>query len=67
MRATARLRGCDTDTVGHCLPGVGGPCRRRREYFFRQVPFTECQVDELWTFVYKKAKPLPGLEKLAGR
>jgi IS1 family transposase len=58
---------CDKDTVCHWLPRIGRHCRRVREYFFRHVPLTECQLDELWTFVYKKEKQLTMLEKLAGR
>jgi IS1 family transposase len=67
IRATARLMECDKDTVCHWLPHVGRHCRHLRKYFFRQVHLTECQLDELWTFVYKKEKHLTMLEKLAGR
>ena len=31
------------------------------------VHLTECQLDELWTFVYKKEKHLTAFEKLVGR
>lgn len=67
IRATARLMECDKDTVCRWLPRVGRHCRRVREYFFRHVHLIECQLDELWTFVYKKEKRLTMLEKLAGR
>src|SRR3972149_4353940 len=67
IRATARLMERDKDTVCHWLPRVGRHCRRVREYFFRHLHLTECQLDELWTFVYKKEKQLTMLEKLAGR
>lgn len=67
LRTTARLMECDKDTVCHWLPGVGRHCHRLREYFFRHLHCAECQLDELWTFVYKKEKQLTGLEKLAGR
>jgi IS1 family transposase/transposase-like protein len=67
IRATARLMECDKDTVCHWLPQVGRHCRRLRLYFFRHLHLTECQLDELWTFVYKKEKHLTLLEKLAGR
>jgi len=67
IRATARLMECDKDTVCHWLPRVGRHCRRVRKYFFRHVHLTECQLDELWTFVYKKEKQLTMLEKLAER
>jgi len=67
IRATARLMECDKDTVCHWLPRVGQHCQDVRQYFFRQLHLTECQVDELWTFVFKKEKHLTILEKLAGR
>lgn len=66
IRATARLMECDKDTVCHWLPRVGRHCRRLLDYFFRHLHLTECQLDELWTFVYKKEKHLTLLEKLAG-
>jgi len=58
---------CDKDTVCHWLPRVGRHCQRVLAYFFRHLHFSECQLDELWTFVYKKEKHLTMLEKLAGR
>src|SRR5712692_9466570 len=67
IRATARLMECDKDTVCHWLPRVGRHCQRVLDYFFRHLHFSECQLDELWTFVYKKEKHLTMLEKLAGR
>jgi IS1 family transposase len=36
-------------------------------YFFRNLHLTECQLDELWTFVYKKEDHLTAFEKLARR
>ncbi len=67
IRATARLMECDKDTVCHWLPRVGRHGQRVLDYFFRDLHLSECQLDELWTFVYKKEKHLTMLEKLAGR
>ena len=67
IRTTALLMECDKDTVCHWLPGIGRHCRRVLDYFFRALHLTECQLDELWTFVYKKEKHLTVLEKLARR
>jgi hypothetical protein len=58
---------CDKDTVCHWLPRVGRHSQRVLDYFFRHLHLSECQLDELWTFVYKKEKQLTMLEKLAGR
>lgn len=33
-------------------------------YFFRDLHLSECQLDELWTFVYKKADQLDPVEQL---
>ncbi|HEX9597025.1 MAG TPA: hypothetical protein VF982_09130 [Anaerolineales bacterium] len=67
LRATARLVECDKDTVCGWLPRLGRHGRRLIEYFFRNLHLRECQLDELWTFVYKKEEQLTALEKLAGR
>ena len=66
VRAVARNIECDKDTVRLWLPRVGRHSRRLLDYFFRHLHLTECQLDELWTFVYKKEKHLTALEKLAG-
>jgi hypothetical protein len=34
-------------------------------YFFRNLHLHECQLDELWTFISKKAAQLTPLETLA--
>jgi IS1 family transposase len=35
-------------------------------YFFRNLHLSECQLDELWTFIYKKEDHLTPLEQLLG-
>ena len=67
IRATARNIGCDKDTVAQWLPRVGRHCQRLLDYFLRELHLTECQLDELWTFVYKKEKHLTAFEKMLGR
>ena len=54
IRTVGRNIECDKDTVSHWLPRVGRHCLRLIHYFFRNLHLTECQLDELWTFVYKK-------------
>jgi hypothetical protein len=56
IRATARNLGVDKDTVAHWLPRVGRRCQQLLDYFLRDLHLTECQLDELWPFVYKKEK-----------
>lgn len=67
IRGVARTIDCDKDTVCAWIPRVGRHCRNLTEYFFRELHLTECQLDELWTFVYKKEGRLTALEKMAPR
>lgn len=66
IRATARLLGVDKDTVCGWLPGLGRHGARVMAYHFRHLHLSECQLDELWTFVYKKEEHLDPVEQLAG-
>jgi IS1 family transposase len=66
IRATARLLNLDKDTVCHWLPRLGQHCNRVMSYFFRNLHLTECQLDELWTFIFKKEDQLTPLDKLLG-
>lgn len=65
IRATGRLVEADKDTVNHWLPTLGHHCQRVMNYFFRNLHLRGCQLDELWTFIYKKERQLTPLEKLA--
>ena len=65
IRATGRLLDVDKDTVNHWLPVLGRHCQHVMTYFFRNLHLHECQLDELWTFIAKKAAQLTPLEKLA--
>lgn len=64
IRATGRTLAVDKDTVNHWLPGLGRHCQGVMNYFFRNLPLTECQLDELWTFIAKKEAHLTPLEQL---
>ncbi len=66
IRATARILEADKDTVCDWLPRLGEHCTRVLNYHFRNLHLTECQLDELWTFVYKKEAQLDPLEQVAG-
>ncbi len=54
LRATGRMVGLDKDTLCGWLPQLGQHCEGVMNYFFRNLHLSECQLDELWTFVYKK-------------
>lgn len=64
IRATGRLIEADKDTVQRWLPILGQHCGGLMNYFFRNLHLTECQLDELWTFVFKKEAHLTALEQL---
>ncbi|MBI1801049.1 MAG: helix-turn-helix domain-containing protein [Chloroflexi bacterium] len=64
IRTTGRLLGLDKDTVCHWLPRLGEHCNGVMNYFFRNLHLSECQLDELWTFVYKKEDQLDPVDKL---
>jgi hypothetical protein len=48
------------------LPRLGEHCRQLMNYFFRNLHLNECQLDELWTFVYKKEDRLTPVDELLG-
>ncbi|OGG49011.1 MAG: hypothetical protein A3F84_14340 [Candidatus Handelsmanbacteria bacterium RIFCSPLOWO2_12_FULL_64_10] len=45
---------------------MGEHCNGVMSYFFRDLHLSECQLDELWTFIYKKEDRLTPLEQLLG-
>lgn len=64
IRATGRLLGVDKATVNRWRPAVGRHCQGVMNYFLRDLHLQECQLDELWTFIYKQEAHLTPLEKL---
>ncbi len=66
IRATARLMAVDKDTVCAWLPRLGAHCQQLMSYFFRNLHLNECQLDELWTFIYKKEEQLKPVDELLG-
>ena len=66
IRATGRLLTLDKDTIGHWLPRLSAHCNGLMTYFFRDLHLSECQLDELWTFIYKKQEHLKPVDELLG-
>src|SRR6266498_680803 len=66
IRATARVLGIDKDTVCSWVCQLGAHCAAVAAYHFRQLHLSECQLDELWTFVRKKEERLTPLEQMLG-
>lgn len=59
LRATGRIVQIDKDTACDWLNRAGQQCRLLMLYFWRDLHVTECQLDELWSFVHTKEDHLP--------
>jgi len=64
IRATGRIVQVDKDTVCNWLNRAARQCRLVMLYFWRQLHLTECQLDELWSFVHTKEANLLGAKLL---
>jgi IS1 family transposase len=59
LRATGRIVQVDKDTACDWLARAGQHCRLVQLYLWRDLHVTECQLDELWSFVHTKEQHLP--------
>ncbi len=59
LRATARIVEIDKDTACDWLSRAARHCRVVMLYLWRDLHVTECQLDELWSFVHTKEHNLP--------
>lgn len=59
LRSTARITGVAINTVVKLLRDVGAACLRYQDEVMRDLPCTKLQCDEIWSFVYSKAKNVP--------
>lgn len=53
-RSCARIKGVDKDTVQRILERARLHCEKVLNDLLRDLNLTECQVDELWSFIKKK-------------
>jgi len=58
LRATARIVQIDKDTACAWLDRAAHQARRVLLAHWRDLPITECQLDELWSFVHTKERNL---------
>jgi IS1 family transposase len=58
IRATARIVQIDKDTATDWLNRAAQHCRQVMLYLWRNLHVTECQLDELWSFVHTKEQNL---------
>jgi IS1 family transposase/transposase-like protein len=66
LRGTGRIVNVDKDTVSHWLSKAGAHCWAVTLSLVHSLHITECQLDELWSFVYKKEMNLSLLERVLG-
>jgi len=64
LRGTGCIVEVDKDTVCDWLDRAGRHCRAVTTYLFDNWHITECQLDELWSFVRKKEAHLTIAEKV---
>ena len=58
VRSTARIVEVDKDTICDWLDRAAQHCRLVMLYLWRNLHITECQLDELWSFVHTKQRNL---------
>jgi IS1 family transposase len=56
IRATCRMTGVAKNTVVKLLSDLGDACAKHQDETFRNLNCKRLQVDEIWSFVYAKAK-----------
>ena len=59
IRATARMADVAINTVVKLLQDLGSVCLDYQDKVMRELPCQRLQCDEIWSFVYSKAKNVP--------
>jgi IS1 family transposase len=59
IRATVRISGAAKNTVTKLLVDLGHACSEYQDKVLRDLPCKRLQFDEIWSFVYSKAKNVP--------
>lgn len=57
IRGCARIKGVDKDTVQRILERARRHCNKVLSELLRDLNLTECQLDELWSFIKKRVFP----------
>src|SRR5229473_3819503 len=63
IRATCRLTGAAKGTVLKLLVDIGEACSEYQDRVLRNLPCRHVQADEIWSYVYAKAKNVPESKK----
>ncbi len=56
IRAASRISGIDRNTIGDLILAVGSNCERLHERAVQNVPVSDIQCDEIWSYVGAKSK-----------
>jgi IS1 family transposase len=64
VAATARIQNVDKKTILLVLAKAGDHAMKVNRSLLKNVEVTECQLDEMWSFIGKKEKNLDPVEKL---
>lgn len=59
IRSTARMTGVAINTVVKLLQDIGSTCLDYQDARMRNLRCKRLQCDEIWSFVYAKAKNVP--------
>jgi IS1 family transposase len=59
LRATARMAGVAYNTVLKMVTTAGRACAEYQDQHLRDLPCRKLQLDEIWSFVYAKARNVP--------
>lgn len=63
LRSVSRIADVSINTVSRLLVDAGKVCADYQDQAFRNLRSQRIQVDEIWTFVYAKAKNVPTARK----
>jgi len=66
VRNTARILGLSKDAVNRIIKLAGDHCDNVLSNLLQSISLDQCQMDELWSFVYKK-KLIPKSETAASK
>ena len=56
IRSTVKISGASKNTVTKLMTEAGKACSEYQDQHLRNLPCTRVEVDEIWSFVYAKAK-----------
>ena len=66
IRAISRMTGASKNTIVKLLRDAGAACSAYQDKALRNLPCQRLQLDEIWSFVYAKAKNAPEAMKAVG-